>query len=124
MLQNLLSIQGEGAGPTAKAKPASLAKDITIRGIGFRDAGATYMSPHGMPGGGVRGAFQLFFDDCAFNDSDQAVFEPIGERIAPLVEAYCLEDEKHGLEGLYRSELQVCTQGCFDSKYALVMTQL
>eukprot|EP01047_Picozoa_sp_COSAG01_P027594 COSAG01_NODE_1826_length_9132_cov_12.328684_3_plen_247_part_00 len=57
VLQNLLSVQGEGAGPTAKAEPTSLAQDITIRGIGFRDAGATYMSPHGMPGGGVREAF-------------------------------------------------------------------
>ena len=49
-LQNLLSIQGEGAGPEAKAVPRALARDITIRGIGFRDAGASYMNPHGMPG--------------------------------------------------------------------------
>lgn len=51
-LQNLLRVQGEGAEPGAKATPTRVARDITIRGIGFRDAGATYMNPHGMPGGG------------------------------------------------------------------------
>ena len=52
MLQNLLSIKGDGVGPEAKAKPSRVARDITIRGVGFRDAGYTYMNPHGMPGGG------------------------------------------------------------------------
>ena len=31
------------------AKPA---KDITIRGLGFRDTAPTYMEPHGVPSGG------------------------------------------------------------------------
>eukprot|EP01049_Picozoa_sp_SAG25_P009166 SAG25_NODE_885_length_4932_cov_8.691082_3_plen_91_part_00 len=49
-LQNLLSIRGDGAGPGSR--PTEPARNITVRGIGFRDAGYTYMNPHGNPGGG------------------------------------------------------------------------
>ena len=45
MLQNLLSIRGTGAGPSAG--PTESASNITVRGVGFRDAGYTYMNPHG-----------------------------------------------------------------------------
>ena len=55
---------------------------ICCRGINFRDAGATYMSPHGMPGGGdwglqspqyaesgavyLSGTANVTFDNCVF----------------------------------------------------------
>ena len=54
-LQNLLSVQGAGAGPTAVPGTSAgwnPAKNITVRGIGFRDAGYTYLAPHGAPSGG------------------------------------------------------------------------
>eukprot|EP00937_MAST-01D_sp_MAST-1D-sp2_P001006 g1006.t1 len=40
----LLRVEG-----SSMAKPA---KDITIRGLGFRDTAPTYMEPHGVPSGG------------------------------------------------------------------------
>ena len=52
LLQNLLNIRGHGVALAARAQPSQVARDITIRGIGFRDAGVTYMNPHGMPSGG------------------------------------------------------------------------
>ena len=54
-LQNLLRIEGAGAGPTAVPGQSSgwePATNITVRGIGFRDAGYTYLAPHGAPSGG------------------------------------------------------------------------
>ena len=51
-LQNLLRIEGAGAGPTAVPGQSSgwkPATNITVRGIGFRDAGYTYLAPHGAP---------------------------------------------------------------------------
>merc|ERR1719331_937595 len=35
-MQNLLAIVGEGAGIGAKGEPTKVARDITIRGVGFR----------------------------------------------------------------------------------------
>eukprot|EP00039_Didymoeca_costata_P023769 m.8181 g.8181 ORF g.8181 m.8181 type:complete len:1067 (-) comp3851_c0_seq2:220-3420(-) len=49
-LQNLIQIQGSEAGPSKL--PSKPAKNIQIRGIGIRDAGYTYMNPHGAPSGG------------------------------------------------------------------------
>jgi hypothetical protein len=49
-LQNLIAIIGDGAGPSGL--PSTPARNITVRGIGFRDAGYTYMNPHGAPSGG------------------------------------------------------------------------
>ena len=40
MLQNLLQIHGDGAGPTGP--PTRPAANISVRGLGFRDAGYTY----------------------------------------------------------------------------------
>ena len=88
-LQNLLSIRGDGAGPAGL--PTEPAKDITVRGVGFRDAGYTYMSPHGNPGGGdwglqspqydesgavyLSGTEDVLFDSCTFKYLDgNAVF--------------------------------------------------
>ena len=54
-LQNLLRIQGAGAGPTAvpgKSAGWNPARNITLRGLGLRDAGWTVLSPHGAPSGG------------------------------------------------------------------------
>ena len=53
-LQNLLRIEGEGAGPSAvpgKSAGWRPARNITVRGLGFRDAGWTVLAPHGAPSG-------------------------------------------------------------------------
>jgi hypothetical protein len=42
-LRTLLSINGTRAAPV---------RDVTVTGVGFRDARATYMDPHGVPSGG------------------------------------------------------------------------
>ena len=52
-LQNLISIQGDGAGPAADPATIRPVKNITILGIELRDAGYTYLNPHGAPSGGA-----------------------------------------------------------------------
>ena len=88
-LQSLLSIRGDGAGPSSL--PSEPARAITVRGIGFRDAGYTYMNPHGNPGGGdwglqspqydesgavyLAGTEGVLFDSCTFKYLDgNAIF--------------------------------------------------
>lgn len=82
-LQSLLSIRGDG-GP--ESLPTEPAKDITVRGVGFRDAGYTYLNPHGNPGGGdwalqspqyaesgaiyLAGTENVNFDRCVFKYLD------------------------------------------------------
>jgi hypothetical protein len=54
-LQNLLRIEGAAAGPAAVPGHSAgwhPASNITVRGIGFRDAGSTILAPHGVPSGG------------------------------------------------------------------------
>ena len=60
-LQNLLSIRGDGAGPGSL--PTKVAENISVVGIGFRDAGYTYMNPHGNPGGGDWGLQSPQYDE-------------------------------------------------------------
>ena len=67
-LQNLLRVVGGGASPTAV--PGSSpgwhpVKDVTIRGIGFRDAGFSYLAPHGVPSGGDWGMQSPQYPDTA-----------------------------------------------------------
>ena len=50
VLQSLLSVRGDDAGP--RAPPTKPARNISIRGIGFRDAGYSYLARHGAPSGG------------------------------------------------------------------------
>lgn len=67
-LQNLLRIEGGAAGPTAvpgKSAGWKPARNITIRGIGFRDAGYTYLAPHGVPSGGDWGMQSPQYADTA-----------------------------------------------------------
>ena len=68
ILQNLLRIEGASAGPTAvpgKTAGWQPAQNITIRGIGFRDAGWTVLAPHGAPSGGDWGLQSPQYPDTA-----------------------------------------------------------
>jgi hypothetical protein len=54
-LQTLLSIKGSystGGGDPAAGPPTQPVSNITIRGIGFRDAAPTFLEKHGIPSGG------------------------------------------------------------------------
>ena len=75
----------------SRHRPKASTATITVRGVGFRDAGYTYMSPHGNPGGGdwglqspqydesgavyLSGTEDVLFDSCTFKYLDgNAVF--------------------------------------------------
>ena len=48
-LQDYITIMGSAPGRGGEGGPVT---GVTIRGITIRDAGATYLEPHGMPSGG------------------------------------------------------------------------
>ena len=48
----MLCAQGTYAHSPATAPPTQVVKNITVRGLGFRDAAATVLEPHGIPSGG------------------------------------------------------------------------
>ena len=51
----LLSIRGTyaaAAGAAASAPPTDAVRNVTIRGLGFRDGAPTVLEPHGIPSGG------------------------------------------------------------------------
>ena len=51
----LLSIRGTyaaTAGAAASAPPTDAVRNVTIRGLGFRDGAPTVLEPHGIPSGG------------------------------------------------------------------------
>ena len=66
---------------TIQATQENPAKDITIRGVNFRDAAYTYLDPHGMPSGGdwalqrmgalfLEGTENTLVDSCIFERLD------------------------------------------------------
>ena len=79
-LQNLLQIVGDGAGPSGP--PTKPVTNISILGVNFRDAGYTFLNPHGAPSGGdwgmqspqypeagavyLAGTESVVFDSCIF----------------------------------------------------------
>ena len=68
-LKTLINIQA------SQDKPA---KDITIRGVNFRDTAYTYLDPHGMPSGGDWGLQRmgaLFFEGTENTLVEQCIFE-------------------------------------------------
>jgi hypothetical protein len=55
VLQQLVTVRGDydtARGSAAAAPPTRPVANITIRGIGFRDAARTVLEPHGVPSGG------------------------------------------------------------------------